>query len=527
MGDFFNKLKSEMNESWGGLDKGQKTKIIIISALFITVLVGFILYAGAPRWEPLYYSTDPVTAGKIHQQIREKGHNIRVEGNTLFVPKGRAADLQMELYAEGVLTSEGSLPQANTGNNFLMTADDKRQMYLQQKQNEIRHGLLTLDGVSDATVILQLPNTDSFVLSNSEKRGSASLIVKMKSGAQALSRSKVNGIISFVSKSVGIKEEDVEVLDEAGNPLTQSQQEITDNVGSAYELQQKYSQDIEQKISKLLSRMFGKGSIEVIASVNINTSSKIINSTEFLPVDEENVKGIVSSMQEIRKNWVDAAGSGVPGTDSNTDINQYVETETGKAEYSEVNQTVNYEFNEIKKQIVEEVGNIEDLSLAITVDSSALKEDVDIESLKQELNNLVVNATKAFVPQKTSQEHLGNITIAVSEFNNSVDVAFNNQLEREAAQQRMDNMIKIGSVAAALLVLGLSMFLFIRRRSGVARDEEFELQQAVAAASAAPAIPIEEIDIEDKNELKKKIEKFVGQKPDQVATLLKSWLNEE
>jgi flagellar biosynthesis/type III secretory pathway M-ring protein FliF/YscJ len=73
----------------------------------MTVLIAFVIYAGAPRWEPLYYSTDPVTAGKIHQQIKEKGYNVRVEGNTLYVPRGDASDLQMELYAEGVLTSEG------------------------------------------------------------------------------------------------------------------------------------------------------------------------------------------------------------------------------------------------------------------------------------------------------------------------------------------------------------------------------------------------------------------------------------
>lgn len=526
MGDFFNKVKNSVNETWGRLDKAQRTKIIVISALFMTVLIGFVIYAGMPRWEPLYYSTDPVTAGKIHQQIKEKGYNVRVEGNTLYVPSGSATDLQMELYAEGVLDNEGSLPEVTTGNAFLMTSEDKRQMYLQQKQSEIRHGLLTLDGVADATVILQLPDTDSFVLSETEKRGSASLIVKMRNGAEALSRSKVNGIISFVSKSVGIKQEDVEVLDEAGNPLTKSQQAIGDNVDSAYELQQKYSLDIEDKISKLLSKMFGRSSVEVIASVNINTSSQVVNSSEVSPVDEENIKGIVSSMNEIRKNWVDAADGGVPGTDSNTDITQYVETDTGKAEYSEVNQTINYEFNEIKRQIIEEVGNIEDLSLAISIDKSALKEDVDAEALKQELNNLVVNATKAFVPQKTSQEHLDNITIAITDFDNTLDVAYNDQLQRESNQQRTDNMIKIGAVAAAMLILGLSMFLFIRRRSGMAMNDELELQEAVAAASASQ-IPIEEIDIEDRNEVKKKLEKFVGQKPDQVATLLKSWLNEE
>jgi len=38
---------------------------------------------------------------------------------------------------------------------------------------------------------------------------------------------------------------------------------------------------------------------------------------------------------------------------------------------------------------------------------------------------------------------------------------------------------------------------------------------------------VAEIDIEDKNEVKKKIEKFVGLKPETVAQLLKTWLNEE
>jgi flagellar biosynthesis/type III secretory pathway M-ring protein FliF/YscJ len=39
--------------------------------------------------------------------------------------------------------------------------------------------------------------------------------------------------------------------------------------------------------------------------------------------------------------------------------------------------------------------------------------------------------------------------------------------------------------------------------------------------------PVAEIDTEDKNEVKKKIERFVGLKPETVAQLLKTWINED
>ena len=49
----------------------------------------------------------------------------------------------------------------------------------------------------------------------------------------------------------------------------------------------------------------------------------------------------------------------------------------------------------------------------------------------------------------------------------------------------------------------------------------------MAAAGQQEGASIQEIEFEDKNELKKKLEKFVGQKPEQVAQLLKTWLSED
>ncbi|HHY78255.1 MAG TPA: flagellar M-ring protein FliF, partial [Clostridiales bacterium] len=57
--------------------------------------------------------------------------------------------------------------------------------------------------------------------------------------------------------------------------------------------------------------------------------------------------------------------------------------------------------------------------------------------------------------------------------------------------------------------------------------ETIDEDMAVALSKIEEASEIADIDIEDKNEIKKKVEKFISQKPDQVAQLLKTWLTEE
>ena len=69
----------------------------------------------------------------------------------------------------------------------------------------------------------------------------------------------------------------------------------------------------------------------------------------------------------------------------------------------------------------------------------------------------------------------------------------------------------------------------IRKRTESALTEKYIMDSTGKAISAGITQEelIAEIDIDDKNEVKKKIEKFVGLKPEVVAQLLKTWLSEE
>jgi flagellar biosynthesis/type III secretory pathway M-ring protein FliF/YscJ len=73
------------------------------------------------------------------------------------------------------------------------------------------------------------------------------------------------------------------------------------------------------------------------------------------------------------------------------------------------------------------------------------------------------------------------------------------------------------------------MFLMLRKRQGDSEAVEYVTDSTgrTVPINTLTGEPVAEIDTEDKNEVKKKIERFVGLKPETVAQLLKTWINED
>jgi flagellar M-ring protein FliF len=283
---------------------------------------------------------------------------------------------------------------------------------------------------------------------------------------------------------------------------------------------------VESSIKKFLQKVFGTNNVEVTAAVKLNFNSEAINSTEYIAPDAERNAGIVRNMQDIKKEWVDAGNGGVPGTDTNSDITQYVETDTSKAQYNEANSVINYEINEINKQIIREQGNIDALTIAVIINKDSLKEDVlaDIDVLQQDVKELVQHATQGFNVQALELDD--NISIKVMNFDTSQKDAIAKQIADDLARKNRETLIMIGTAVLAIIILGGSLFIILRRRKvddiGLAMNTG-----GFTATTQNDGTPLQDLEFDDKNELKKKLEKFVGQKPEQVAQLLKTWLSED
>ncbi|HYE84026.1 MAG TPA: flagellar basal-body MS-ring/collar protein FliF [Clostridia bacterium] len=529
MGEFLNKTKNSINEFWGGLEKGQRIRIIIAAALSLVLITGFVLYANRPQLEILYSNLSQADAGMIYSRLEEMNVGARIEGTTIYVPKDQVDELRAQLAVEGLLGEDSTYPE-ETQASFYETSEDKNQRYLIAKQNKLKKGLKAIKGVDYVDVNLYIPEDQTFIIDQSSNESTASLIIKMKPGFPPLDRNQVNGIVQYVSKSVkGLQPDKVSIIDENGRSLVPDAGTPNAVISTQMEMQEAVKDKIEKSITKFLEAPFGMNNVKVTAAVKLDFNSSTKDITTYTAPDEEKNAGIVRNMQDIKKEWVDAGQGGVPGTDTNTDINQYAEVDASKAQYSEASTVVNYEINEIKENIVKEIGNIQSLSVSVLINENGLKEEAlaDTEELALKVRDLVKYSIQGFNAETLTQDN--NINVALMKFDTTLEDGIRNAQAEEARMRSRELMVMIGTGIGAVLVFGAAMFFLLRKRSGGSGNVEYTTDNTgrTIPVSMLSGDHVDEIDIEDKNEVKKKIEKFVGLKPETVAQLLKTWLNED
>jgi flagellar M-ring protein FliF len=269
--------------------------------------------------------------------------------------------------------------------------------------------------------------------------------------------------------------------------------------------------------------------VKVTAAVKLDFNSVTQDKTTYTAPDAEKNAGIVRNMQDIKKDWVDAGQGGVPGTDTNTDINQYAEVDASKAKYSEASTVVNYEINELKEKIVKEMGNIQSLSVSVLINENGLKEDAlaDTDALSTKIKDLVKFSIQGFNAEASTPDN--SINVALMKFDTSLEDEIKSAQAEEAKMRTRELFVMAGTGIGAVLVLGAAMFLMLRKRQGDSEAVEYVTDSTgrTVPINTLTGEPVAEIDTEDKNEVKKKIERFVGLKPETVAQLLKTWINED
>ncbi|MGE5632256.1 MAG: flagellar basal-body MS-ring/collar protein FliF [Caulobacteraceae bacterium] len=530
MGEFLNKFKNGINEFWGGLEKGQRIRIVIAAVLSIALVTGFVIYASRPQLEILYSNLGQTDAGQVYAKLKDMGVKSKISGTTIYVPADKVDELRAQLAVDGILGDDSSYPDT-TQPSFYETSEDKNQRYLVMKQDKLKKGIKAIKGIDYVDVNLYIPEDNNFVLDSNKTDATASLIIKMKPGLPALDRNQVNGIVQYVSKSVkGLKPENVSIIDENGRSLVPDTSSPNAQISSQMEMQEAVKNNIEKSIIKFLEAPFGINNVKVTAAVKLDFNSVTENSTTYQAPDAEKNAGIVRSMQDIKKEWVDAGAAGAPGTDTNTNITQYPGVGASNAKYNEASTVVNYEINEIQRQLVKEMGSIQSLSVSVLINENSLKADAlaNVNDLTARVKDLVKYSIQGFNAQTATPDN--SINVAVMKFDTTLQDQIAQTKAQEAKLRTREIMIMVGTAVAALLVFGAAMFLLMRKRNSNAVDEEYVTDTAgrpLPIGAIQSNDPVAEIDLEDKNEVKKKIEKFVGLKPETVAQLLKTWLNEE
>lgn len=510
MTESFKKMTDKINEFWAGLSKNQRIKIIIS---FLIILVGIILlvyFMNRPTYALLFGGLTPEDAGRVVETLDTQykvPYRLENGGTTIYVPRQYRDKLRIELASADILDDGFSIDDAFTGS--MATTDMERQKrYNYFLQTEIENSIKTIDGIKDATVVISPPEDTPMVLGMDDRPATAAVKIDMSSGVQ-LSQEQVNGIIQFVSKSVpGLKPENVSVINNNGEILSYDNGTTTGSANTQMRLRRDVEETFKRNLQSMLERIYGIGNVIVNVSTPMNFDYYKTDKTSYEPNSNEmgdviNEKSAIRSYQQLKQSSTGTQTGGAAGAAANVPP-IYPTGDNNTSSSDSTNTTINYELNEIKEEYVKAQGQIDThlITVSVVVNSNELN-NTDITNIR----NLVKNAVG--LTGDSEQQ----ITVLAQQFAKPMQ-------DTTSETQSTVSPYLIIALISALVIGGLILMrrIFMRRK-------ESEVQPS---ASSVQQMPIEEITVkEDENDPKKQIERLIKQKPDVVAQLIRTWLNEE
>lgn len=528
-------LTTQLRAFWASLGPWQRALLIGIPGLLVIgAISALVLVIGAPPVQaPLYRNLETADAARVVDELKKQDikYELENEGRDILVPAASVYDLRLELATMG-------LPQRAVGFEIF----DKPKLGLTEQgmqidkqralQGELTRTLESLHPVEHASVLLNISPESSFL--DVDTHSTASVALQLKNG-QNLSEAQVQGVRLLVSRSVPrLSEDDVSVVDGNGNPLTGRE----DNSPSAQQLagmqitdlqerfRLKVARNLEDKIRRVLEGPYGPGNVSPSVTVDIDFRNIHNESENYEPVvDDQGIEQRVEEHREKSTSGTEEPG-GVPGTTSN--IPGYLgiaETESQSTESSKYDLLVDYLVN--KKVSVEDLppGVITRRSAAV-----AISTDTWDDATKRSVESLVASAIGADLQKGDA------IMAQAFQFSDAGKAAVTQQY---AAQQGSRNMTRIASWLLAVLMLALLAFVL---RSVVTQGMPREAF-AMASAAGEPnrgAIEIgtgeaeefalrrlDELGSTSQARMRVEINRMIDNKPDQVASLLRSWMLED
>ncbi len=495
----------------------RRAKILWIGGAVLFVLIVVFLILNAVSVEYVVFNRDltPEQTGRISAKLTELNieHEVIDNATTVLVNKEKVNEARMNLAMSGFSASEAlTYDDTYADIPFTASSETRNKIFLQKKRRDLAASLSVLEPVESAAVELYIKKSSTFV-NLTEDMSSASIVLTLKKDKE-LSKQQIDSILSFVVNSVeGLEPEKVTLLDQNGIKLN-TDEEVGDVIydsTSQDELKVTIEKRIDKSVTDFLATVYGEGNVKVKSSVKLDFNAEITDIDEYSPSVDGSTEGIVRSINTLKENVVNKDVQGAPGTDSNTtEVPQYPTGDDSGSGYKKSQEIINYEINNVKKHLEKEQGQISNISVAVIVNKKAL---VD-ETLTVEDKNTLIELVKASADD--FKKH-SNITVMAQEFMEEEVVALETE---EAGLLGVPIWVWI-VIAVAVLAVIIVTVLMLKKRKKESEEiiEEIQTEQE----------ELEEIrtDFEDKSSPKYQIEKFIDSRPEVVAQLIRSWMNDD
>ncbi len=526
MQETIEQMSTQVNERWNGLSKTRKIQLGIGTVLLVLTIAIATFILTRPNMTLLYnQNLETKQIAEVVEVLQAQGisYNLVHNGLNIEVEQGKLNAAKIALATEDV--PKGGYTFADAMNNTMSTTESEREAKMQRlTEVNLENMLMGMSAIQEADVSLVVPEEkNAFIASKQES--SASVLLKT---AQSLSTKQVEGIARLISSSVtNLDMKNINIMDTEGNSLYIGDDEATLTTNKQQELKFTAEADISNKIRQLLEPIYDEIRISPNLVLDFNHYEEVRE--EYIP--QETGKGLPSKEVTQSSTSTNTPNQGVVGTPENGGDAPNYQLGSGSASESKTqNQDIEYVNNKVVSNAIKNIGDIDykKSSLAVHVFKERVYREADIA------NTLDENMTWAMF----KEQNKNNIPIIVDEgivasiqngtgIDNVVVYGYEKPVFIGEEPYVIDykDYIPYGLILLVIIIMIFVVLRFRKQDEAVETEPELEIEEMLSVARED--LELEDIELKETLETKRRIEKFVDEKPEAVASLLRNWLNDD
>ena len=472
-----------------------------LSVLLVILVVAISSFTSSEEeWEGaiLYADLEYQEAAEVSRRLSELQvrHKLTADASAILVPQDQVRDLRLQMAGEGFPRSGRLGYKVFDEAQLTMTDFLQRVNLLRALQDELAETLEGIDGVRDARVHLVIPEPSLFTEEQNPVTASVALSLE---GNSKLKPEKIAAIVYLVSASVeGLDTENVVIVDSAGELLSEEKDPLVKMANKQFEMQQQVERVLQKKVQSLMDQVIGKDRSRVRINVALDFSQ---TNTVLETVDPGATQVVISE-----------------------ETNEKTSAEQGNEEQA----VRNYEVNKTIQNIIGQVGSIQRMSMALTVDETKVVIDptsgdyIEEPRPQSEIANLAELAREAVGFDETRGDH---ITVFAMPFDKTQELKARQDAEQDQRKELWTgiaiNVAKILAIIGALIML---RFIIQAIGRGVGVEEELEVLGEIQS-------DVEEEEFERPETpheiLLTRIQQMVREHPEDASKLIRTMMMEE
>ncbi len=510
---------------------------VTLALAFAATALGVFLVArttGNPPMSTLYTNLEATAAADITAELDTLGvpYELLNGGRIIQVPSSQVQSLRLNLAAQGLPNSDAGWSvldnQGITASTF-----QQRVGYQRAMEGELAATIAAIDGVSSANVHLAIPEHDLFVDDSTQPTASVLLVT----GSSSISPMQVDAIVNLVASSIeGLSPAQVSVADASGRVLA-APGEGSGVVGLEGDTQlrarREFETVMENDLEALLALVVGPGHAVVNVAAELDFDSVVTVTEEYRQNDTDEgdqVKLAETTRAEKYTGESEATAEGgeleIEAPDEGDETEEPAAEDNG-VDYSLDEQDVQYAVDKVITNASNAVGTVTSLSVAVLLDEAAVDAERvgDLQTLIETASGISTDRgdTVAVTLMPLNEGVLASIDAANAA---GGELAAGDAAAAGGALDIIGLARTAGTVIVALVVLILGLRYVSRgsKRKVIDSVDLTELESGSVAAIGAGGATEEVGENGEPPELK--LQSLIANQTDDVAEVLRSWLNE-